>query len=37
MRDILADVPIRVILEPRAALLGAAQRALMARFFRTAD
>ncbi|MGH7542420.1 MAG: glucokinase [Gemmatimonadota bacterium] len=37
MRDILADIPIRVILEPRAALLGAAQRALMARFFRTAD
>ncbi|HKY59872.1 MAG TPA: glucokinase [Gemmatimonadota bacterium] len=35
LRDILADVPIRVILEPRAALLGAAQRALMARFFRT--
>lgn len=35
MRDMLADVPIRVILEPRAALLGAAQRALMARFFRT--
>ena len=31
MRDILADVPIWVILEPRAALLGAAQRALMAR------
>jgi len=37
MREILADVPIRVILEPRAALLGAAQRALMARFFRTAE
>ncbi|HET6340947.1 MAG TPA: glucokinase [Gemmatimonadota bacterium] len=37
MREILADVPIQVILEPRAALLGAAQRALMARFFRTAD
>jgi glucokinase len=37
MGDILADIPIRVILEPRAALLGAAQRALMARFFRTAD
>jgi len=37
MRDILADIPIRVILEPRAALLGAAQRALMARFFRTTD
>ena len=35
MRDILADIPIRVILEPRAALLGAAQRGLMARFFRT--
>jgi glucokinase len=37
MRDMLADIPIRVILEPRAALLGAAQRALMARFFRTED
>lgn len=37
MRDLLADVPIQVILEPRAALLGAAHRALMARFFRTTD
>lgn len=37
MRDLLADVPIHVILEPRAALLGAAQRAIMARFFRTTD
>jgi glucokinase len=37
MRDILADVPVRVILEPRAALLGAARRGLMARFFRPAE
>lgn len=33
LREILAHVPLQVILEPRAALLGAAQRALMARFF----
>ncbi|MGH7559233.1 MAG: glucokinase [Gemmatimonadota bacterium] len=37
LRDLLTDVPIHVILEPRAALLGAAQRAIMARFFRTMD
>lgn len=37
MRDILVDVPIHVILESRAALLGAARRALMARFFHNAD
>lgn len=37
MRRLLDDVPIHVVLEPRAALLGAAHRAIMARFFRTAD
>lgn len=37
MRDLLADVPIHVLLEPRAALLGAAHRAIMARFLRTTD
>lgn len=37
MRDLLAEIPVHVVLEPRAALLGAAQRAVMARFFRTDD
>jgi glucokinase len=37
MRDLLAEFPVHVVLEPRAALLGAAHRAIMARFFRKTD
>ncbi len=37
LRDLLTDIPIHVILEPRTALLGAARWAIMARFFRTTD
>ena len=37
MRDLLAEIPVHVILESRAALLGAAQRAIMGRFFRADD